>query len=381
MANDAQNHIDILIERIASCQSRGDKFFPEGIFPSYRQNKYLFYKRPDTNVFYTATIVFILNQIKHKVSEKSQTIIEIITEKAIKKYSDFQNKDGLKTYNFWQTKPSNHFSNGLIFRHLDHFRIPDDIDDTALIYLTLPHLKEDVVWLKEKLKLHTPQPTHRTALKESSDKGPLQGQSDGSAGGYSTWFGKNMPIEFDVCALCNLMYLFEKHQLPYNEYDEAVFVFLREVILQERYITDAFKVAHNYATTPLIIYHYARLLGDFEIKQLEICREKLIQKTKELLADGEPYNEEIVMNKVILETALLKLNKEYEFTNYQLPVTNNQSPFTYFIAGLLSSYRNSFLYFFAPMKITQMEWKCEAHDLALIVERTVATGRLLIRLI
>jgi hypothetical protein len=306
MINDQKSTIDILIERIASCQSRGDKFFPEGIFPSYRQNKYLLYKRPDTNIFYTATIVFILNQIKHKLSEKSQNFIEEITAKAIKNYPNFQNKDGLKTYNFWQTKPSNHFSNGFIFRHLDHFRIPDDIDDTALIYLTLPHKKEAVLWLKEKLKLHTapsaqpppaPKGEFKTgALKKNPPLG-VRGGWGGEANGavYSTWFGKNMPIEFDVCALCNLMYLFEKHQLSHNAYDEAVFVFLREVILEEKYIKNPFEVAHNYVTTPLIIYHYARLLGDFEINQLEICREKLIKKTTQLL-----YNEKVMMNKIIL---------------------------------------------------------------------------------
>ena len=358
MTNDAQTHIDILIERIASSQSRGDKFFPEGIFPSYRHNKYLFYKRPDTNIFYTATIVFILNQIKHNVSEKSQIIIEGIIQKAIKNYPYFQNKDGLKTYNFWQTKPTNYFPNGFIFRHLDHFRIPDDIDDTSLVYLTLPQSKKDVIWLKEKLKLHTV-------------------PSLGVGGAvYSTWFGKNMPIEFDVCALCNLMYLFEKHQLPHNEYDEAVFTFLREVILQEEYITNAFKVAHNYATTPLIIYHYARLLGDFKIKQLEICREKLINRTKELLAGryaaaGEPNNEKTEMNKVILEIALLKLDKNKKFSTLQTPMSNLEPLFTYFIAGLLSSYENPILYFFAPMKITQMEWKCKAHDLTLRLENLV----------
>jgi hypothetical protein len=35
--------IDALIERIALCQTQGDAFFPDGIFPSYRHNKYLFY--------------------------------------------------------------------------------------------------------------------------------------------------------------------------------------------------------------------------------------------------------------------------------------------------------------------------------------------------
>lgn len=353
--------IDSLIERIALCQSRGDAFFPNGTFPSYRHNKYLFYRRPDTNIFYTATIVFILNQIKEKVSEKSQTIIKHITEKSIKNYPDFQNKDGLKTYNFWKTKPSKHFPNGKIFKHFDHFRIPDDIDDTALIYLTLPHSREDVLWLKEKVKLHI---LH--APKEDVYSIPPQG-TKGLV--YSTWFGKNMPIEHDVCALCNLTYLFEKQQLPHNEHDEAVFVFLREVILQEKYINNAFKVAHNYATTPLIIYHYARLLGDFAIPQIEVCRENLIIKIKQLLD-----NELNTMNRVILETSLLKLDKSEAIINYQLSINNYQ--FTYFIAGLLSSYKNPILYFFAPFKITQMKWECEAHELALLVERSVATIRL-----
>lgn len=344
---DEQNlHIDSLIERIASCQSRGDAFFPEGIFPSYRHNKYLFYRRPDTNIFYTATIVFVLNQVKAKVSVKSQKIIEEITAKAVKNYSDFQNKDGLKTYNFWKTKPSKHFPNGHIFYRYDHFRIPDDIDDTSLIYLTLPHSKEDVLWLKEKVKLHTNSPAS-------------------NGGVYSTWFGKNMPIEHDVCALCNLMYLFKKHELPHNEYDEAVYGFLKKVILEEKFINDAFEIAHNYATTPLIIYHYARLLGDFEIPQLEVCREKLIDATKQLLLNQKLDK----MNRLVLETSLLKLDKNEKFTGKQLPIANNQSSFTYFIAGLLSSYRTPILYFFAPFKITQMEWQCEAHELALIVER------------
>lgn len=348
MKNELQSHIDTLIKRIALCQSRGDAFFSEGIFPSFRHNKYLGYKRPDTNIFYTATIVFILNQVKDKVSENTQKLIQEITEKAIKNYPAFQNKDGLKTYNFWQTKPSKHFPNGKIFKHFDHFRIPDDIDDTALVYLTLPHSKDDVLWLKEKLKKHT--------LTDAS-------------GAYSTWFGKNMPIEHDVCALCNLMYLFEKHELPHNEYDEVTFRFLREVIIEEKYIKNAFKVAHNYATTPLIIYHYARLLGNFEIPELEVCREKLIQKIKQLLENGEENGESNKMNRVILETSLLKLDKNSKsiplISHISYPLFN----FTYFIAGLLSSYENPILYFFAPFKITQMKWECEAHVLALIVER------------
>lgn len=361
MKKDIEKQTDALIQRIALCQSRGDAFFADGIFPAYRHNKYLSYRRSDANIFYTATIVFILNQVKAKVSVKSQLIIEQITEKAIKNYPDFRNKDGLKTYNFWQTKPSKHFPNGLIFKHFDHFRIPDDIDDTALVYLTLPHSKEDVRWLKEKVKLHSP-PAPKGGVASILTLRIREFV-------YSTWFGKNMPIEHDACALCNLMYLFERHQLPHNTYDEAVFAFLREVILEEKYINDTFEVAHNYATTPLIIYHYARLLGDFEILQLEICREKLIRKTLQLL-DSEVS----IMNQVILETSLMKLDKNKTIINYQSSmgeVSFDKQPFTYFIAGLLSSYQNPILYALAPLKITQMQWTCEAHELVLVLENTV----------
>jgi hypothetical protein len=103
---------------------------------------------------------------------------------------------------------------------------------------------------------------------------------------------------------------------------------------------------------------------------MEVCRENLIAKTKQLL-DTELNT----MNRVILETSLLKLDKNQKNIIHpqQLlhsPFTIHHSPFTYFIAGLLSSFKNPILYFFAPFKITQMEWKCEAHELALIVEQT-----------
>lgn len=373
----ATDTIHSIIHKIASLQSRGDKYFPEGIFPSYRQNEYLLYKRPDTNIFYTASIVFVLNQIKPYLALASQIIVDEISAKATQNYPAFQNKDGLKTYNFWQTpkdgRVSNHFPNGYIFRHSEHFRLPDDIDDTSLIYLTSQASKEEVLWLKEKLKLHA-------NLSEGSErkrqvKNTFKHYADLKV--YSTWFGKNMAIEFDACALCNLMYLFESHQLPRNEYDSDTFEYLSGIIRRKEFIQNPFLVSHNYATAPLIVYHLARLLGDFIIEPLEGLRKGLIEKAL-LLYEIE----KVAMNKVLLQTSLMKLSRANDFglkseiddclkTDSALNVDIPDYDFCYFLGPLLSSYEHPILRFFAPMKITQMEWKCEAHECVLILENLI----------
>ena len=370
-----------IIQKIASLQSRGDKYFPEGIFPSYRQNKYLLYKRPDTNIFYTASIVFVLNRLKSYLSPASQTIVDEVTAKAIQNYPAFQNKDGLKTYNFWQTpkdaRTSNHFPNGYIFRHSEHFRLPDDIDDTSLIYLTSQASKEEIIRLKEKLKLHanlSEGPTRKRQVKNTF-------KHYKALKIYSTWFGKNMAIEFDACALCNLMYLSELYQLPRNEYDLDTYEYLKGIICRKEFISHPFRVSHNYATAPLVIYHLARLLGEFSNTPLEPYRKDLIELALLLLEI-----EKVAMNKVLLQTSLLKLIKinDFDYTDevadclkadsaINIPIPDPD--FCYFLGPLLSSYEHPILQFFAPMKITQMDWKCEAHEWTLVLENLIERNK------
>ncbi|WP_337041673.1 hypothetical protein [Emticicia sp. 17c] len=380
---DSENDIiTAIIQRIALLQSRGDSYFPEGMFASYRQNKYLRYKRPDTNIFFTASIVFVLNQLKPYLAADVNSIIDGMIAKAVQNYGAFQNKDGLKTYNFWQTskdgRVSRHFPNGYIFRHLEHFRLPDDIDDTALIYLTTNPQADELHWLKQKLLQHA-----------NLSAGPQQQRQVRNTlkpyrklKVYSTWFGKNMPIEFDACALCNLMYLIEYYHLPHNEYDTDTYQFLGGIIERQELITHSFQVSHNYATAPLIIYHLARLLGKFNNTPLETYRERLIALALQCL-----QKEQTEMNKIMLETAIFKLYNNntlaYLTTVARLAEENKRSQlpaeddnFCYFLGPLLSSYENPVLQFFAPMKITQMDWKCEAHEWTLLLENLIERKRI-----
>lgn len=54
------NVLDETIAQIAALQSKGERYFDEGLFLAQRTNRLIGYQRPDTTVFFTAVIVFTL---------------------------------------------------------------------------------------------------------------------------------------------------------------------------------------------------------------------------------------------------------------------------------------------------------------------------------
>ncbi|WP_414717306.1 hypothetical protein [Telluribacter sp.] len=345
----------VLVKRIASLQSVGQPFFPAGLFPAYRTNPLVGYHRPDTTIFFSAIISFTLQTIRDSVADaETRQLIDDIREKVVANYPLFRNKDGLKTYNFWPTRPSRHFPNGYLFRHFEHFRIPDDVDDTALAYLTTTPTREELHWLKEKL----PQHANGTRLWIRNTYPEYQ-----QLRAYSTWFGKNMYIEFDSCVLSNLLYCIFRYGLPLNRHDEDSLTYIRSVIESDRYRTDPFRCAHQYPRTPLIIYHVARLIAAFDPPQLRSVRPKLVQDSQILLAEiTHP------MDRVLLATSLLRLGERPE----RLPVENYTGKdfrgFFFFIAGLLTAYEHPLLYKMASCPLLHMRWECEAHCWTLLAE-------------
>ena len=354
---------DDLIQKIAYLQDTANrKYFPEGIFESYRSNKYWHYRRPDTNIFFTAITIFTLNNIKEFLSSESQVLVEQVTKKAVSNYQFFKNKDGLNTYNFFRTNPSQHFPHGNILHRFNYFKIPDDIDDTAMIYMTLPHTKEEAKWLQNKLVNHSN--GFKNQIKNTfSEYRNLKA--------YSTWFGKDMYIEFDACALSNMIYCQLSYGLELDEYGQDSVTYIQQTILSNQYIEQPFRVAHQYAHTPLIMYHVMRLMNKFHIPALEICRDKLERNILHFLGK-EDLN---FMDKVLLEISLKRPftvnNNSVEAQTFN--AINTDSPF--FIAGLLTAYENPILYKLSSSKLFHINWNCEAHSLALLAEWMVATSK------
>ena len=350
---------DAIIQRIASLQT------DTGLFPSVRSNPAIAYRRPDTNVFFTASTVFTLRQLRPLVSPESGRLIDRMQERAVRTYPLFRNKDGLNTYNFWPTRPSRHFPNGYLFRHFDHFRIPDDIDDTAMVYLTTqPTAAADratatadraseLRWLQTKLAQHA-NGTTRQIQTTFADYRHLRA--------YSTWFGKNMSIDFDACALSNMLYCLYEYGLSPDQHSTDSLTYLRAVVESGRYVSEPFRCAPHYARTSLIIYHLTRLIGTFAPPELAPIRPRLIADARQLLTKTTNRLEQIMLSTSLLR--LGELSPSVDLTN----VEQDFSKFHFFIAGLLTAYEQPVLRRFADRPLTQMRWQCEAHCWALVAE-------------
>ncbi|WP_373513541.1 hypothetical protein [Persicitalea sp.] len=348
------------LKKIAWQQSRGELHFPEGLFPAYRHNPYLAYLRPDTTLFFSVVIAFTLQSLRDAMKPREQNQVDLILAKIKKNYPDFQNKDGLKTYNFWKTKPSRHFPNGFIFRHFGHFRIPDDVDDTAFVYLTDDPTPQELLWLKDKLAQHAN--GSKQWIKNTDPKYRR-------LRAYSTWFGKNMYIEFDACVLSNILYCIFHYKLPLNQHDAHSLLYIRSVIETDRYRTKPFRCAHQYPTTALIIYHVARLMAAFDPPALQPVKAKLIQDTQELMRiETRP------MNKVLLATSLLRLGQAPPRIAVENFTERDFKGFYFFIAGLLTAYESPEIYKLAANRIFHMNWTCEAHCWTLLLEYEVLYG-------
>ena len=369
---------DAIIQRIANLQES------TGLFPSVRHNPAIAYRRPDTNVFFTASTVFTLRQVRPSVSIESQRLIDRIGERAVAAYPLFRNKDGLKTYNFWPTRPSRHFPNGYLFRHFDHFRIPDDIDDTAMVYLTtqptaaadratgtVPGVMRqsdrperadrpnELHWLKAKLAQHA-NGTTRQIQTTFADYRDLRA--------YSTWFGKNMGIDFDACALSNMLYCLYQYKLTPDQHRTDSLTYLRAVAASGRYASEPFRCAPHYARTSLIIYHLARLIAAFDPPELTSIRPRLIADARQLLTQATNRLEQIV-----LATSLQRLSERPSPVDL-INIEQDFGQFHFFIAGLLTAYEQPWLRRFANWPVMQMRWQCEAHCWALVAEYLALGG-------
>lgn len=344
-----------ILQKIASLQSTGDKHFAAGLFPTYRFHLYLPGVQADNSIFSTASTVFILQNLMPEFSDEEKKLAQSIIDKATARYEDYRNKDGLKTYNFWKTDGSPHFPNGWLLSRVKSVRIPDDVDDTALIYMTKPRPKEDVLWLQEKLKKHA-----NLASRQIQNTWAEYKQLKA----YSTFFGRDMYIEFDACVLCNLLQLFLINGVALDEYGKASVEYLADVIKTDKHIHHPFYTAGSYPKTVVILYHYARLLSEFEIDGLSELKGKIIEDLKVCLADRKSIHQ------LLAEIALMKLGVTVS-SKIEMRLDYNFGNFYYYHAGMLTAIETPLARRLAPFNFVHLKYRCEAHHWALVLEHEV----------
>lgn len=343
-----------LLEELATLQSEGDSIYPKGIFPSHRFHPFLPYRREDDNLFFTSSIVRILQGVQQGFSDSEKSEFNSIEEKALAAYSHFRNKDDLDTFNFWQTKPSRHFPNGLFMHRFRHFQIPDDIDDTALVYLTEGASKERVSWLRDKLKHHA-----NHAYKRAFN--PLPHYRDLKC--YSTFFGKKMYIEFDICVLSNLMGLiltqFKEDEL--DDFDKGTLDFICSVIERDEHKTYPFYSAPNYPTTELILYHVARLIPLLPESYQSRIEYKLKSEVEDSIQTASG------LNRTMLESSAVKLGI-HPSSNAPNPTALDDKNFYFFHAGMITAFENGIAQSMASNSFFHLRYKSKALERALLIE-------------
>lgn len=346
-----------LLHQVADSQEQSARFFRNGLLPAYRYNPFWSYQRPDSNLFFTAISVFTLQRLSSLLTADERALADLVCARCIPLYTHFRNKDGLATYNFYGTNPTAHFPHGRLMHRFRHFQLPDDIDDTAMVYLITQPSLENLHFLTEKLALHA----NRSRLIVQHTFPEYQ-----DLRAYSTWFGLNMPIEFDACAMANMLYVVYEYKLPLDVHARDSLTFLADIVQTDRYRTDPFRCAHNYARAPLIQYHLARLVGTFNPAPLRPVRQKLIG---DLYADFAQTGNRA--DQLLLAISLMRLGQAPPANVPVAGIEADFSRFSFFIAGMLSAYTQPWLYRRANQPFWHIRWRCDDHCRVLLLEYLV----------
>jgi len=346
-----KTEVYILLQRIAELQSATTIHSPSGIFHSYRKLSWLPLKRRDDNIFFTALILFTLSSYTSLMNEEERALYERIRVNALRAFSYYTSlPGGIRLYNFWQKKSNAHFPGGLLLHRFLYFKLPDDIDDTALVWLAGGYTPDEIVLLKNKVIEHAAYSKRAPYHVADRYKGLRL---------YSSWFGKNMPIEIDVCVITNLLYLFleSKHEL--NEHDQDNLRFIKMVVQSGDYINNPFRVSPNYSNSVIIYYHLVRLVERFP--------EYFSEEHKQLIKQYEELKSLQLspLYKCVLASSALKLRIPI---NEEGLLEKEATKDAWFRAGMMSTWENSLSHLLAPRPMFHLTFNCEAYAYALNAE-------------
>lgn len=361
-----------LLQRIEQLQVKEAGVFPKGIFPSYRL--YALNKdrqKADVNIFFTGLIGFTLRDIAKDLPPAQQQVANRIIVNSLPVYSKFQNRNGRPTYNFWPTDTPAIFPNSGWMNHFNKTRaLPDDLDDTGILLLALRAADSTAARAHAIMQSYT---------NNSSGKVRNTFREYRGIGAYSTWFGKKMPVDFDVCVLANVLYMVQSYRLPWTKADSASAELIARIVADKKHLTAAGYVSPHYSRPPVILYHLSRLMTLQPIAVLEIYRPQLIAEARDALLHSDSF-----MDQVLLSTALLRWGVEPP----ALPGRQSQSlnaliedeSFSFFIANVASMLPDPLKEWMGVTGAGRFYYYCPAYHHLLVLEYLVWKKRMALHL-
>jgi hypothetical protein len=349
-----------LLTRIGQLQSKQNGVFPKGMFPSYRM--YALNKdreKADVNGFFTGLIAFTLDDIKPQLSKQQQQQAQQIITNTLPVYPKFQNQKGRSTYNFWSTDTPKIFPNAGWMNVFDKSQsLPDDLDDTVIMLLALNAPDSTAKQIHSLMQGFT----NNGGKKVHNTFKDYRG-----IGAYSTWFGKKMPVDFDVCVLANILYFVQRYQLEWTDADSASLQLIEKVLSDRKHITDAAYVSPHYSKLPNILYHLSRLMSVKPIPSLEKYKPGLIDDAKLAFLHANSF-----MDEVLLSTSLLRWGvvppegKAREAGSWEELIEDGS--FSFFIANMASMLPDPLKQWMGGAGVGKFYYDCPAYNNLLVLE-------------
>ncbi|MEN9349564.1 MAG: hypothetical protein RL372_542 [Bacteroidota bacterium] len=334
--------------------------FPPGIFPSTRV--YAYNKnniKNDPNVFFTGLIVLTLKKYQKYCTIFQQGIINQIVKDGLAQVGLFKNRQGRDTYNFWRTDTPQIFPNAGWLNTFDKSQsLPDDLDDTVILLWAEEASRERAAVVHDTMQLfaNTKGKTVKNSL-PAFKKLPA----------YSTWFGKKMPIDFDMAVLCNVLSFVNAYDLKWTASDSASLQLITTAINNNWHLNKADFIAPHYAKPAVIMYHIARLLSagnQQNIQTLIALKPTLLNQADSLLAISKDP-----LEKVLLSSARVQfggISNAIPQTPDQAAIEQSKYPF--FIANMASMLPSPVKQPLSKLAFAKFEYRCPAYNLALLWE-------------
>ena len=287
--------ISRLLQRIDNLQPKSDGVFPKGSIPSYRlyslnKDRY----KADNNPFFTGLVAFTLLDIMKELSPSQQQQARAIINRSMFVYPKFRNRtNDRNTYNFWRTDTPQIFPNSGWLNLFDKSQaLPDDLDDTVIL-LMAQSAKDSVA-----NEIHA---LMQLFINGKGKKINNTFDEYKNIGAYSTWFGKKMPVDFEICVLSNVLYFVEHYNMPWTAADSASLTLIRKIIEGKKHITSTKYISPHYVKLSIILYHVSRLMALKPIPELEKLKPQLIDEARHALLSADSF-----MDQVLLSTSLLR---------------------------------------------------------------------------
>ncbi len=334
--------------------------FPPGIFPSSRV--YAYNKnnsKNDPNVFFTGLIVHTLKKYQKHCTPYQQGLIQQIVKDGLLSVGLFKNKSGRDTYNFWRTDTPQIFPNAGWLNKFDKSQsLPDDFDDSVILLWAQEVTKERAKVVHDTMQLYA-------NTKVKSIKNSLPEFKNLPA--YSTWFGKKMPIDFDMAVLCNVLSFVNAYDLQWTASDSASLQLITTAIDKNWHVIKADFIAPHYAKPAVIMYHIARLLSagnQQNIQTLIALKPTLLKQTDSLLTISKDPLEAILLNTARVHFGGIP-NDVFQ-TLDQAAIEQSKYPF--FIANMASMLPSPVKRPLSKLAFAKFEYRCPAYNLAILWE-------------